>query len=330
MSIVVTLIFASAMAFGAKYSYPEQKLRSHGIEKIEISGVKGEVKLSGRAGKVYRLKVKHSRGKKYEDWSLAVDRRGSTLVLEVSSVVYGAQWRKHVRQDQWPEFDVELSGPSVPAVISWKEGSLHYSKWSNDVESSHLNGELEVIEGVGTYTLHTGSGRVKVSKLAGDLKLKGEAGDVSIEQITGALTLNWLTGNVRLKSLMGGGKLELSEAKLNLAACRGNWSIHLARGEAEIDQCSGKLTAEGESTSWKVTASEALETEIKSADGPVAVEWKRAGAKVFLTSKDGEIAGPLVQSKLDSEGRKVAEFTVGKKPFAAVFVRTESGAISFK
>jgi hypothetical protein len=135
MSILVPLIFSASFAFGAKYTYPEQKLSANGIEKIEISGVKGAVKLVGRPGKVYRLKVRHSRGKKFEDWSLAIDRRESILVLEVSSAVYGAQWRKHVRQDQWPEFDVELSGPSVPATISWKEGQLEYSKWSNDLES---------------------------------------------------------------------------------------------------------------------------------------------------------------------------------------------------
>jgi DUF4097 and DUF4098 domain-containing protein YvlB len=330
MSILVPLIFAAASAFGAKHTYPEQKFSSNGVQKIEISGVKGEVKVSGRAGKAYRLKVKHSRGKKYEDWSLAVDRRGEVLVLEVSSAVYGAQWRKHVRQDQWPEFDVELSGPPVPLIVSWKQGQLHYSKWSADIESSHLKGDLTIEEGVGNYDLHTGMGDVQVAKLAGELKVQGESGNVTIDQVTGAVTLNWLSGNVKLKTVMGGGKLDLNESKLTVDACRGEWSIQLARGQAEIEGCSGKLMAEGQSTAWRLRKNQDLETEIKSGEGPVAVEWNSGGAKVFLTSNQGVIEGPKVQSKLDSEGRKVAEFTVGKKPFSAVFVRTESGPILFK
>ncbi len=331
MSILVPLILLASFAHGAKYSYPEQKILAKGIDKIEISGVKGAIQLSGRPDKVFRLKVKHSRGKKYEDWSLAVDRQGSKLVLEVSSALYGAQWRKHVRQDQWPEFDVELSGPSVPVMVSWKEGPLHYSKWGADIESSHLSGDVDVSEGVGNYTLQTGTGNVRVHKLAGELKLKGESGNVSIEQVTGAIQLSWLAGAIRLKDVTGGGQLDLNESQLKIASCRGQWSIQLARGQAEIDHCVGKLTASGQSAAWRLRASQELETEIKSAEGPVNLEWSpRVGARVFLTSNAGAIGGPRVQSKLDSEGRKVAEFTVGKRPFSPVFVKTESGAILFK
>lgn len=331
MSILVPLILFATAAHGAKYSYPEQKILAKGIAKIEISGVKGAIHLTGRPGKVFRLKVKHSRGKKYEDWSLAVDRQGSKLVMEVSSALYGAQWRKHVRQDQWPEFDVELSGPSVPAMISWKEGPLHFSKWAADVESSHLSGDVEIGEGVGNYTLHMGTGNVRVHQLAGELRLKGESGNVKIEQVTGAVHVSWLAGNVDLKGTVGGGQLDLNESQLNVASCRGPWSIQLARGQAHIDQCVGKLTGVGQTAAWRLRASQDLETEIKSGEGPVALEWSpKVGARVFLTSNAGSIEGPKVQSKLDSEGRKVAEFTVGKKPFTPVFVQTESGAILFK
>lgn len=330
MSILVPLIFLSTSAFGAKYTYPEQKMGARGIEKIEISGVKGAVKLTGQSGKVYRLKVRHSRGKKYEDWSLAVDRQGSTLVLEVSSAAYGAQWRKHVRQDEWPEFDVELIGPPVPAVVSWKEGQLEYSKWSANLESSHLRGDVTVEQGVGRYELHTGSGDIRIKKLAGDLKIKGESGEVSVEEVTGVVELNWLTGDIRLKGVSGGGRIDVNESRFALGSCSGEWFLAVARGKAEISRCTGNLTASGQSTAWKLSALDGLEAEIKSGDGPVTVEWKKAGAKVFLTSNSGSISGPRVQSKLDSEGRRVAEFTVGQKPFSAVFVKTESGPILFK
>lgn len=330
MSIPVPLLFSLPWAFGAKYTYPEQKIAAGGVEKIEISGVKGAVRLKGRAGRAYRLKVGHSRGKKFEDWSLAVDRRGNILVLEVSSAVYGAQWRKHVRQDKWPEFDIELSGPPVPARVSWKEGKLEYFKWTADIDSSHLRGDILIEGGGGHHNLHTGTGDIRVTKLAGDIKIQGETGNIEVDQVSGRVGLSWLAGNVRIKSVLGGGELDLNESRLKIDKCRGEWSIKLQRGLAEIDQCSGKLMASGESAAWKLRNSEELDTEIKSADGPVAVNWKKGGAKVFLTSTNGSIEGPKVQSKLDSEGRRVAEFTVGQKPFSPVFVKTESGPILFK
>lgn len=329
MTIVLTL-FLGFFANGEKYAYPEQRILAAGVENIQISGVRGQIKLTGHSSKSFRLRVKHSKGKKYDDWSLAVDRRGNTLYFEVSSVAYGAQWRKLVKQDLWPEFDVELSGPPVAAVVSWREGDLEYIDWTAPVESSHIKGHLTVKGGVGKYSLQTGEGDVSVSKLAGDLTLKGESGRVTIEQLTGPLKLSWLSGAVNLSNVMGGGQLDLNDNELKISACQGEWTVKMAGGKAKIDRCSGKLTAQGVSTEWELRAAHDLETEIKSESGAVSVKWRSGGAKVFLTSESGEIGGPKVQTKLDAEGRKVAEFKVGEKPFGQVFVRTQSGPIVFK
>jgi DUF4097 and DUF4098 domain-containing protein YvlB len=192
-----------------------------------------------------------------------------------------------------------------------------------------LRGDVLIEQGVGRFTLQTGSGDVKVKKLAGDLKIQGESGRVSIEEVTGVVDLSWLTGDVHLKGVLGGGRIDVNESRLSLGGCRGEWIVSVARGKAEISQCAGNLTANGQSTAWNLRSAERLEAEIKSATGPVTVEWK-SGAKVFLTSNSGPISGPRFRSKLDSEGRRIAEFTVGQKPFSAVFVKTESGPIMFK
>ncbi len=329
MTIVLTL-FLGFFAHAEKYAYPEQKILAAGVENIQISGVRGQIKLKGHPGKTFRLKVKHSKGKKYEDWSLAVDRRGNTLYFEVSSAAYGAQWRKLVKRDLWPEFDVELSGPPVPATVSWREGDLEYIDWTAAVESSHIKGKLTVIGGSGKYSLQTGEGDVLVKKMAGELILKGESGAVSIEQLTGPLTLSWVAGAVRLKSVMAGGRLDLTDNELSVHTCRGNWLVNMAGGKAHIENCSGKLNAQGVSAAWALRAAFNLETEIKSESGSVAVDWRSGGAKVFLTSESGEIGGPRVKTKLDAEGRKVADFKFGSKPFGQVFVKTQSGPIVFK
>lgn len=328
--LTLLMLLCCTKAHGDKYAYPAQKLRANGVEKIQITGVKGHVKLKGSASRFYRLKVRHSRGRRYEDWSLAVDRRGHTLVLEVSSAVYGAQWRKLVRKDQWPEFDIELTGPSRPASVSWREGKIEVLNWAADFESSHLRGPLSVRAGVGDYNLQTGDGAVDVVGLAGDLTLKGSSGDVTVEQVTGEVKLDWRSGALRLSGVTGGGRIETFEGDLRIRSCQGDWAVHVARGKADINRCSGKLEAQGDKASWRLRTSVDLETQIKSASGPVLVEWLRGGAKVFLASDSGRIGGPKVKARFDADGRRVAEFRLGQKPFGQVFVQTGSGAISFK
>ncbi len=330
MVSLFTFIFCGVMAQASKVSYPEQKLRALGVEKLQISGVKGHVKLTGRPGKTYRLKVRHSKGKKWQDWSLSVDRQGSTLVFEVSSAAYGKQWRAHVRKELWPEFDVSIEGPAIPVSVSWREGDLEFSNWAAPVEASQVKGRVSVKDGGGNYTLLLGASDVTVDGLAGDLRLKGDHGRVRIVKLTGQLTVHWVSGDMEIKKTVGDGKIESTTGKLRLSACKGDWDIHLSRGHVDIDSCSGNLKAEGDSAEWRLSKSPLSEVEIKSLSGPVRWDWKEGGAKVFLTTDKGQISGLKIPSILDRDGRKVSEVTLGSKPFAQVFVRTQSGAIHFQ
>lgn len=300
------------MAQASKVSYPEQKLSKKGIDKLRISGVKGHVKLTGRPGKVYRLKVRHSKGKKWQDWMLSVDRQGKALVLEVFSVAYGKQWRAHVAREHWPEFDVQIEGPAVPATVSWREGEMEIAKWAAPVNASLIKGKISVREAIGDYDLQAGRADVTIDEMGGNLSLKGDSGHVRVTRLSGNLDLNWVDGDVELNKIVGEG------------------NVYVERGLCEIKQFVGKLRAEGDSAKWRLSRSQLNDVEIKSHSGGVDWDWKEGGARVFLTSDKGEILGRKPGSILDGEGRKVSEFTVGKRPFAQVFVKTKSGPIHFR
>lgn len=309
-------IFALALfvffAQAEKFTYPQQRLLAKGVEKIQIIGVNGQVKLTGRAGKSYRLRVRHTKNKTSQDWSLSVDRRGDTLVLEVFSVAYGAQWRAHVRKELWPEFDIQLDGPPKPVAVSWRAGEMHVGNWTAPLEASKVEGKVRIRQGGGSYSLHLGESDVDVEDWAGELRVRGERGRVSIAKLTGELTLNWRSGDVLVKSLVGRGQLDVGQ------------------GMVRIEGMKGRLQAEGQGATWTLADSQFDEVEIQSESGPVHWEKNKGGAKVFLTSNSGEIRGLKLAPILDSEGRKVSEFAIGKKPYAQVFVRTESGPIHFR
>lgn len=329
----MTLFWALLIAISAsadKSSYPEQRFLAKGIKKIVVSGVNGHIKMVGRSGGTYRLKVRHSRGRKFEDWSLLVDRQGSTLVFEVSSVLYGAQWRKVVKKENWPEFDIEVTGPPRPTTISWRDGSLEFRDWTAAVESSQLSGQMHVKNCIGNFNLAVAESDVKVDSLVGSLTIKGEKGKVDVQSLQGPLHLYWVQGPVTLRALKGGGTIDINESQLRLTKSFGPFDVKLARGEAEVDGLSGHLNAEGRSALWKLNLSGASESEVKSESGGVHVRWRKGGAKVFLTSDNGKISGLGLKPILDSEGRQVAEFKLKGAAKGQVFVRTESGPIRFE
>jgi hypothetical protein len=321
-------LLASAVSFAAsdKAVYPPQKIRARGLERIEITGVKGHLKLVGTPGHVFRLKVGHSK-RHSEDWNLLVERRGKTLVLEVSNSALGREWRRQVKRDQWPEFDLELDGPPLPTVVSWREGRLEYAQWTNDVETSFWNGKVSIDGGRGNYRLQALAAQVAVRDFKGDLTVRGEAGEVTLNRVDANTDLNWLSGTVRVENTGGNVHLEGRALDTTVNNGRGEWELELAGGQTQIRDFNGKLKARGKSTKWILSGARHSEIELLNASGPVDVDWK-APAKVFLTSVSGAIHSPYAVKERD--GQRVAEGKKAGKPAGQLFVRTDSGDIRFK
>jgi hypothetical protein len=308
---LLPLIFLAVPAHADKFAYPPQKISAEGIQEIKISGVKGRLVLNGRSSKTYKIKVSHSKNKRFEDWSLSVDRQGDSLVLEVFNVALGSQWRHSVRAELYPEFDIELEGPAVPTVISWREGQMSVSRWDSDVEASYLNGKFEADRMHGNLKVQAGDGRLKISNFEGTMTLKGEKGRVELSSVKGKVDLNWLQGVLRGEDL--GGTLNLE----------------LPSGNASLKGVTGKLKATGGNSEWMVEGTAPGDLEVVTDSGPVKIRWK-GGAKLFLTSNTGAISVPKPFAVETREGLKVVEGVREKNPRGQVFVRTQSGAISWQ
>ena len=333
MSLVLWILLYGSMAQANKVSYPEQKIRAAGIESIQLTGVKGRVRFYGRTGSRYRLRVRHSRHKLANDWSLSVDRQGARLLLEVFSVAHGTQWRKHVKRELWPEFDVEVEGPAVPLFVSWREGDLTFANWAAALESAQVAGRVHVRSGQGPYRLVVGEAAVEVAGHRGTLDIQGHKGSVEIRDLKGRLDLDWAQGSVALAHSEGGGRVVGSGGRLSLWRCEGDWDLQWAEGQAQVvgGRGRGRLKASGVGTHWRVHDLAWREAEIRSQSGTVEVRPPPRGARFFLTSRLGLIDGPLSSPEVDDgQGRRVRRFSVGSMPQAEIFVQTESGPIRFR
>jgi hypothetical protein len=323
------LLCTAALAWGAKNEkaiYPPQKLNAQGIERIEITGVRGTLHLTGTHAKNFRLKVGHTK-KRSEDWNLSVERRGHTLVFEVSNIAFGREWKKMVRQDQWPEFDIDLEGPALPTVVSWREGSLRFDHWHADIETAFLNGDVKVEGGDHQFVLQSVNAHVSARHFKGTMDIKGERGQVDLFAIAGQLHMNWLEGPINLWDVRAQTQVETQTADVRVHGGRGEWSVRSRAGSVNIRDFAGQMKAQGEDAHWQVRGRDRAEIELESRRGPVHVDWKSA-SRVFLTSDRGAISSPYTLQ--DRDGRRVAEGRTGGRAAGQVFVRTETGDITFK
>ena len=83
---------------------------------------------------------------------------------------------------------------------------------------------------------------------------------------------------------------------------------------------------------WDIWASAPADLNVTTLSGPVGINWKEGGAKVFLTSTRGPINFPPGKFLKvgDREGRKVVEGVKTAKSMGQVFIRTESGSIHWQ
>ncbi len=314
MGISAVLIFVfSFSAWADKFAYPPQKISAAGIHQIKISGVKGHLILREKATKFYRIRVMHSKAKQFEDWNLSMDRVHDALVLEVFNVAYGPQWRKLVRQELWPEFDIEIEGPSVPVLAGWREGRVDISGWRKAIELSFLKGRVSSEHTSGTLKLETVDANVAIKDHQGALDLRGEKGNVELQRVKGRAKIAWLDGDLKGENL------------------KGEYNIEWQSGSAGLKEVNAKVKAKSSGADWKLSARAPSEVEISTDKGAVDIKWLgRGGVKLFLSSISGKIKAPKAYQVESRDGGAVVEASRVGKPKGEAFVRTRSGAISWQ
>ena len=301
-------IFFCALLHADKFSYPAQNLSSTGIQNLKVSGVKGRLILRDKPqAKAFTIQVSHTR--KMEDWGLSVERQGAALVLEVYNTALGPQWRQLVRAEAWPEFDVTIEGPSIPALISWREGKLEFKGWRKKVEASLMKGEVRSERGGEDWDLQVLEGRVLVRGHDGRFLLKGERGNIDLADLRGAVVVRWHEGEILADNIRGGAaEIETSSGRI---------SLNRATGPIKISAGGAAVNVRGQAPS---------EIEVVTDSGPVNLKWT-GGIKFFLTTKTGKVVVPKVFHVESRDGVKVVEGSLAKPPRGQVFVRTNSGAI---
>jgi hypothetical protein len=308
---IIALLFNCAV-YAEKFAYPPQKISSKGITSIKISGVKGRLILKERATKFYRIKVTHSKDKKFEDWNLSADRVHDALVLEVFNVSAGKQWEKIVQQDRWPEFDIELEGPSVPALIGWREGKIEIIGWNKSVELSFLNGSVITDRTRGPLKLEAVDAQVKIKNHRGELELRGERGAVEIGRMNGQARIIWIDGTLKAESLQG------------------EYDMDWQNGKVTIRNLNAKIKGKSTAADWNLKARSPSEVDIHTESGSAQLRWMAGGVHYFLSSAPGKVMAKSGCRVAARNGFDVCEGKHPGNPMGEVFVQSKSGTIRWQ
>jgi ferric-dicitrate binding protein FerR (iron transport regulator) len=318
-------------SFGAPMldAYPPQKMAMDGIEEIRIQGVRGHLKMSARQHQsIASITIRHSRGKRYGDWYLSIDRHGKALVLEVFNVTMGNQWRRQIRDDVVPEFDIEYTGPARPVVAAWRQGPLEFRDWAAPLDVSTLKGSVHVVGGHGNVALQSTDAKVKIEKRNGEIKIHGDQGELTLTDIDGPVRASWVRGTFLFRHLKGRLRLDAEEGRLKLSGAPQATEIYLNRGSAEVHGARGTMKLMGKSSHWTVTASGGADVNVKSESGPVHVSWQNGGVHAFLNAMSASIRLPKKWLPKGLHRPHVREGQSASKALGQLFVRTQTGAIS--
>ena len=293
--LILFSLWSAAAGATTSGAYPDQVFRAAGIERVEISGVRGRVTLRGETSPNYRLRVRHSTAKMGADWGLSVERRGSTLVLEVYNVAWGAEWRRVLKRDQWPAFDIELIGPPKPAMVGWRDGAITAHFWRATLDASLVTGPIEIKNGAGRATLQASRGDVRVTNFNGDLRVRGEAGQLALDHVNGQGLVNWFGGSIHLAALRGRLTLESERAQVVGRTLEGDFRFALTAGAVSLSDLGGRLRGRGQRTAWTVSPRPHARVAIRGGRGAVhvgrAVETvaKRALATVSTVGRPARL-----------------------------------------
>lgn len=224
-------------------------------------------------------------------WTL--ERREQVLAIEDRDMNSRAEVRDAIKLSAAKSKVVEISGPSLPAEIHLREGSVNLTKNTREVR------------------VLLQQGKVVAHQLSGGLRVSGRKVELSLTDLTGRLDVDIYQGAVTIKGHQGDGKIELFSGNLISENENGTLSFLNQNGNSKIQKFTGTLHLEldkgsfnalglqgrvegktGDASSVLQIATES-DVNLTSASGRVSVQLPpSSGASLNLLTQGGDIAVP--------------------------------------
>jgi len=183
--------------------------------------------------------------------------------------------------------------------------------------------------------LHGYDGDVRVKDWSADIRIDSADGDVRIDGARGDLSIALADGDVDLYDLEAGvATIRLQDGDLNLRGGSGDWDLEVDDGDVDLDDlAAGSVTivARDGDVELGLLSAGALDLDIRTADGDVAVELPRgAGGSFDLGFDDGSVHLDVDGAVVESKGKHRLEGVLGGGGAGEVRIRTRDGDITLR
>lgn len=302
---------------------------------LTVRGFDGDVKFTISKSPQLVVKVKQENHDKasgavkqsIDEWNFSLQRGVNGIEVLVQGPAGKDVWRQLLTTDQAPKFHLEISAPSLPLEMAWRNGKVSFDGWAAPIRLGMQNGAVSVLGGIGD---------VRVSGHDLDLRFKDRQGRVVAETYSGKVNSEGVKGSQKIEAFSGDtvitqseGQIEFKSFKspLSVTGGKGRIEFQSIRGPIKVAQFQGDLKGVVEEAPVVAKLTQMGEVRIQSQSGGVVLELPDSGASLTLTSVEGNINGPSHLTVDQQAGQRVMRGRLKGSQDGSVVVKTQTGAI---
>ncbi|UOF01940.1 DUF4097 family beta strand repeat-containing protein [Bdellovibrio reynosensis] len=298
-------------------------------DRLILRGLEAQVQIVSQSGNTLKVSGIEDSG---SEGIYTMTKKDNIIEVKMNEYADKKSWLNIVPKSASQVKKIEIWGPSIPAEIQLRGGSVTAQKWNKDLKVSMTQGRVNSSAGGGSLQVYLQKGDITIADHTGKVETDSYTGTTTLRNIQGDIDTNVFAGQVQMEKTRGFIKLATQQANAKLNQGSGAVQFENGRGALNIQGFSGRTEGQNQDGSVTIVMTLDSEVDVKSKAGKISVQTPPAsGASLNLLTVEGEIVVPpeLKVTKLSAE-KSVRGRLRGDAQKASIFVRSQEGTISVK
>nr|WP_295900777.1 DUF4097 family beta strand repeat-containing protein [uncultured Bdellovibrio sp.] len=320
--ILAHLLFHPVMA--ATYEVPVAE-----GDRLVLKGLEAQVQVVGQVGNSLKVSGVEESG---TEGVFVVTKKDNIIEVKMNEYAGKRSWLNILPKAVSQMKKIEIWGPSIPADIQLRGGSVVAQKWSKDLKVSVTQGRVSSVGGAGSLQVYVQKGDVNIQDHTGKVSADSYSGSMALKNVQGDVDASLFAGSLNIEKVRGFLSLltQQSNSKVNLSS--GTIQFENGKGTMNIQAFQGRMEGQNQEGAVAITMLLDSEVDVKTKSGKVSVQTPpSSGASLNLLTTEGEILVPseIKVTKLSAE-KSVRGRLRGDAQRGSIFVRSQDGTISVK
>ena len=334
----LAIVIFSSTLFGANIAItaplPVKMMVSAGDE-VVIKGFRGNVEYvvepSAHDVSVLMSQPSRASAQKYHDeWQFSFKREGSAILAVIDGPSSKQIWNEVMVSNGIPEFDLRVTGPSLPLHINWNEGRITVINLKKELHITALKSNIVVMKSEGDLSIADQEGSVLVRDHKGEVKIDSYLAKVDVKNIEGKLDIQNFTGESHIEDIAGDTNLSSFKGATKVAGLKGRLEFKNGNSPLRIEKFEGELRGRSAQGSVYAEVRGDANVRLESAEGAVNLRLPASGAWVNLGTEEGSLFVPNFLKLTRLSSQQIRTGRLRGSGGGSMFVRTTAGDIHLK